>query len=683
MFKISNLIQKVDHFYHTATNEYKLMKLAADPPQTWSMPDDDDDEPVTNRTPGQTDLYNQLQDLARIIDDPDASSEALLIADMYRKAIQINGGFNYVKKAIGSFINTQLDDLDPDDEENPLNELENVLNDVHRDLTKRATAAGGGFNKGDDSAAEREIRAVKNQFNDAALKEELEGRNKSTSDLSDISGDPNAAAKFDMSGGVGMEEAQSKGRGYFVRTQKDPKDWIQSYENEKQRYLEELATDKDPKTIERKRKIISILDQMKTLTAQEAILFGQIQVAPDEANQKELDTIKNKLKAFRKERAANKAALRQNALSRQTDVLMQQYSVAKSQSEKDRLKQEILLRQNLRSPDKKKGAETKLRKQVIAFLATMSDNPSPGVKKTLDNLLQKVQDAAAQKIPIKEWNRLQALEVAKKMQKIEVSPELQKAREEAGLRRLKTKNVPGAREWANINLIGYAENLSKAMLAERKTAKDRLVGSKNKKVQEEKKAKFKPYLDAIADATKASDRSSMKRAVSALRAAIENEVHLLPEFTQFVLSVRLSRSFHKFKDDLTTLSKLGIENKPTINDKEIQFAKQVIALGNKLTDYFAELEIKSIGPKGTNARGPSGVAYNNPYATQINIIRNAVIYITNILERNGAEADSSSQIDEGEQDVGPEKYDDVTGEVLYRKINPATGKITYVSIEDK
>src|SRR6185436_8427488 len=588
--------------------------------------------PSTERNPGETELYNKVLELARVVSDPDIVSEALLIADMYRKALDINGGFNTVKKAIGNFINTQLEDVDPDDEESPLNDLESVLNDMHNDLSRRAKEAGGGFNKGDNPSAEKEIRAVKNQFNEQSLKDELAGRNKSTSDLSDI--DPEAVAKFDLSGGVGMEEAQSKGRGYFVRNVKEPKDWIQSYENERQRYLEELPTDRDPKTAERKRKLITLLDQLKLLTAKEAKLNAENQVAPDPATQQELANIRGQLKKAKQERIAAKAAIRQNTLTRQTDQLMKEYENVRDPLEKLRLEHELLLRKTMRSADKNKGEETKLRKQLLDFLPHMSKTPMG--QATLKNLLDKIKAAENKKIPIAEWNKQQATEIAKKMQKVEITEELQKAREESGLGRYQNKHLPGVREWTSIKLSGYVENLSKAMLAERKTAKDRLVGSKNRKVKEEKKSKFKPYLDSIADATKAKDRKSMLNAVSALRKAVQQEVELLPEFSQFVLSVRLSKSFHKFKDTLSTLDKMGIEEKESLNDKEVEAINQVINMGEGLVNYFSKLEIKSIGPQGTNFAGPSGPAYNNPYATQINIINNACMYLQNILERAGS-----------------------------------------------
>jgi hypothetical protein len=672
MSNLNKLFHKIDSFYHTALADYKLSKIAADPPSTWHM-EDDEEEPETDRTPGTNELYNKVQDAARKVRDPEIVSEALLIASMYSKALLLNDGFNTVKKAVSNALNL-IDVDDPDDEDDPVNQLIDALGEIGLDAGKRAKASGGGFNKGDSDVAVKALREAKDQYNREDRERELAGQNKSVSDLSDY--DDKAKGVFDMSGGVGMEEAgKGFGRGYSSdgRTYKD---WIKAYETEKQRYIDELTDEKNPKIAEKKRNLIATLDKLKQLVATKNMLEEKLGDAEDAGERARLGEVEDKIRAARKSMINDKAGIRNDMLARQSDQLLAQYQAEKNPKEKLILQHKLLLLKTMRSEDKNKGAETKARKQLLAWLPGMSATEIG--KATYDKLLKNIEEASGKKIPIKDWNKTKAKETGVKMRKLEVSEELQKAREEAGLGRYKVQNVPGARDWMGMRLEGFIDNLSKAMLAERKTAKDRLVGSKNKKIKDEHKTLFKPLLDSIADATKKQDRTSMLTAVQKLRAGIKDQMHLMPEFSQFVLSVRISRPVHVFKDQLEDLRKLKIEEKPALNEFDVAAVNSVIANGEEAANRLENIDIKQIGPRGTNTQGPSGPSYKNPYATQINYIRNAVAYLHNILDNKTSQ---QQPVSAGEKDVGPEKMDEETGEVLYRRVNP-DGTITYESVED-
>jgi hypothetical protein len=670
MSNLNKLFKKIDSFYHTALADYKLSKIAAEP-SVWTMNDDEEDEESpAARSDSGNELTNKIEGLARVIRDPSLVSEALLISDMYKKALSLNDGFNAVKKAVSNALNL-IDLDDPDDEDNPANQMVDALGEIGDDAAKRAKASGGGFNKGDSDAAVKAINQVKDQYDVADRERTLAG--------GENVWDENAKGVFDMSGGVGMEEAgKGFGRGYS-KDGRTYKDWIKAYETEKQRYLDELPEEKNPRVAEKKRNLIATLDRLKQLTASKNMFEEKLQIADDEEDRTKLGEVERQIAVAKKSMIADKAGIRNDMLTRQSDQLLKEYQAEKNPKEKMILQHKLLLLKTMRSEDKNKGAETKARRQLLAWLPGMSATEVG--RATYEKLLKNIEDASAKKIPIKDWNKMKAKETGVKMQKIEVTDALQKAREEAGLGRYTVQNIPGARNWIGMRLDGFIDNLSKAMLAERKTAKDRLVGSKNKKIKEEHKTVFKPLLDAVADATKKQDKTSMLTAVQRLRQAVKEHMHLMPEFSQFVLSVRISRPVHTFKNQLEDLKRLKIEDKPILNEFDVAAIKSVMANGEAVANRLTSIDIKPIGPRGTNTEGyPSGLSYKNPYATQINYIRNAVSYLHNLLNTKSPQASQAPVDVAGEEDVGEEKIDPESGEILHRKIHE-DGSVTYESVE--
>jgi hypothetical protein len=426
MSKLSNLLENVDHFYNTAVNEYRLSKLAAEPPQTWSMPDDPDEDgdgPPTNKAGGQNDLFNQVQEAARAVRDPDAISEALLVANLYRKAVQLNDGFNFVVQKIKAALNA-IEVEDPDDEEDPTNLLVESLMAMSVDATKRAKQAGGGMNKGDSDAGAKALKNLQQTMNTDERDRDLSRAGRSTSDLSDY--EENAKDVFDMTGGVGMEAAQQgSGRGYFVRNRKDPKDWIKTYENEKQILMEELPHDTDRNIVKKKQQLIELLERLKRATAVEAATSekiqtttgwtekddgegGKTQVAVRPEDQAEITRARAELRELKDQRSSLKTSLRKDVLGRQQDKLFDELKGAKDTKGKIVATQKLLLLKNLISQDKNKGAETKARKQLIAYLENGGTTESEVGKVTYQKLLANIKAAEEKKITIEDYHVEQA-----------------------------------------------------------------------------------------------------------------------------------------------------------------------------------------------------------------------------------------------------------------------------------
>jgi len=611
--------------------------------QSWTMPDDPNKE---------EDLSQKLIEIGNSLSDPDMRTDLALIIQKYREALNIKGGYNDVIKSIDKFINTQLYSIDEDDAEYDVaNDLEEALLDLNADLEARAKEAGGGINKGDTAEAHAAINRIQEQFDEEVRENELSG-GPSTSDLTQF--DPNAISTLDLTGGVDKETAQEKGRGYSVGVVRTPKDWISFYTKEKEKYEEDIKTEKNRRTLEKKQGIITVINQLIPQLEIESRLYEIASTTDDKEINAKLAKVRETIKGLRSQRGHLRAGLRNSILEENITRVQEELSKVRTPKEKLILEQELELQKLLRSPDANKGAETKARKMLLAYLPSMTQ--SPAGMATLQKLIDNVNAAAAQKISRKEINKQIADEDAKNRGKLPITEEIQKARELAGLTQLQKKYLPRARDWNKTNLKGFISELSKALLAERKTAKDRLVGTKQTKIKEEQKAKFKPYLDVIAAAANSGNRAAMLDAVRILRKAVSNEVPLLPTFSQYVVSVRLSKSFHEYKDALNNLNEAGIEEAKTLSDAEAFFIKRVIERGQELVSYFGDLQVKSIGPKGTNIEGPSGkpLFTSSTYKTILNCVERSYLYLSELYKMKKPYERS-----------GKEKIDPETGEITY------------------
>lgn len=606
--QFDNLIDKINHFYHNALD---IQKLAAFTPEgTWvADEDEEEDGPDTERKPKAESLSDQLVDVARNIEDPNAQSEALLIVDMYNKAVELNDGFNAVKKAISNFVSEQLEDLDEDDEDSPMAVLENILNEMHADLITRAKSAGGGINKGDSQDAIKAIREAKNKF----MQDDLQQTFQEQSGFMPARHGPGGGSKqqmevspgvfFDPTGGVGMEAGQTQGTGVGFRGRHILKDWGKFYESEKERYLDEVKTDHNPKVVEKKQQLIGLLDKLKLAYTRVNELKDALQVAPDDAMTKtRLTAAMDLFSKLKKERLSLKQSLRQNSLALQEGVLQDEYvalarrgatvddieadlTLLKSPENKRKFQlfQELELKKLLNSRDKNKGEETKLRKALIAALPHLSVTET-GLK-TIQGLLQRIEEASKKKIPIEEVWKMENLEKGKEMGKIPL-----KQRTEDQVHQFMT------RDFSKVKAKGYAKNITDDLAALKSNVKDILGSPSKHKVTEAERVIFKPYVDRIADAFTKGDRSAILETVKKLRPLLQQYAHRTEPFTMFVITIKISREIYAYRDMLNTVGKF--EEKPQFTPNEVEMVRKTIAEGDRLHDYMEELQFKRSLPTG-------------------------------------------------------------------------------------
>ncbi len=410
---ISNAINKIDNFYYSAVSVAKSihLKKQAAPPMVYNMPDDPEDDDEGEKESSDKFNYNKIMQLIMQISNPDIRSEAELILNLYKTSIHINGGYNLVIRAISNFLDVILDnDVDISDEEDDAQtDLKDQFNELSAFLSEKIASSA---NKIDSPEAIKAMREVKEQH-----ATDTDSINKMIQEV--------APVVVDRSGGTHTEKGdKGSGSGMGVVGPKPSKDWINSFTEERRRYAQELQRETNPKVIEKKKKIIEVLDQLILHYHREEPLYAKIstETNPSPALVTAYEAIKGKIAELKKERSSVRQSLRNHILSGETSKAQTEYSEIEKrvptsieEMEKDptklfndankkkyQLYQNLVLSKHLESKDKNKGAATLLRKALVAFLPTMAKSED-GIRKFKD-LTRTLSEASKRIIPIqKVW----------------------------------------------------------------------------------------------------------------------------------------------------------------------------------------------------------------------------------------------------------------------------------------
>lgn len=388
MNKLAKLLDLVESFYRKSMGAYALSKAAAEP-YTYVSPDNTED--YDTNVPNEPSAYNDLVQVAHAVSDSELASELLLISEMYKKALELNNGWNTVYRGISALMNISLDD-----ENNPEQEkVEEVLNDVVRDLRSHAGGPGA-LNKADSPEVVAQLKKLKNEFNARTIQEEM-SHGEETGEAPE--GASVVLDPFEGSGEGG------KGRGYSFTQRKTPKDWAQSYENEKQRYIDKLGGNPDTQIKDTLKSLFSTLDALRTKTSDALQKAEQIAITPDADNEEEkksLSLTQKEIEKLQKLRRALKAKIRHHELGESIQQLKQMAPRA-NEKEANLIKEEIALYELMRSKDVGKGPERFWRLKLIKALPFMSNTPQ-GIA-TIDNLRKNIAEAASKKTDYKKWTK--------------------------------------------------------------------------------------------------------------------------------------------------------------------------------------------------------------------------------------------------------------------------------------
>lgn len=592
------------------------------------MPDDPEeaDEPSGDAEgPG---LYPKMIQAARTISDPDVSEEVQLVAELYKKALEMNGGYTYIGRALSNVI----DVLDEDDESEQ-EAVEDLLNEVSRDVRARAKTAGT-MGKPDDDKVLRALREVKNQFEQRMVQEHVdEGPSAFEAGLTGYQEneegevrpglqqyEESAGGTFDPTGGVRGEPGVAN-RGYYV-SGRSYTDWLQRYNNELERFKQD-ANDPELTVIkgvgeeggkEAKRKasirrnltyLIQILEQVVRLTAQVTQLENQVQVAPDDAEAKtQLADATKKLSELQTERRKLKKNLGKLMQTNKMNELQSQLGQAKTPEEQNYYQQQIALQQLRLSDDSKKAQEIKWRKTLIKALATRDPSGNLIFQKISPDTLKKIQEGidAGEALKRKTSEKDKATAERIKALKGLKGPSVSKEERQLGKGQSAKRNEYVE---ANLSLEGFIRHITESIASKRKTIKDRVL--RKLKDAGHDPGLLKPFLDDVA--TAANDRRNIGPAAKALRLKMSEFAKAQPEVVQYLIGARIAKLFLGYRNQLQVINNWIKTQDTPMPVEQIQAA---IEYGNALIPRVEALKVKPLDP----SKAPYEVAWGPAWKAQ-------------------------------------------------------------------
>jgi hypothetical protein len=507
MIKLSKLFRDIESFYIKAIQDYSIVKYSQ--MQSYVSPDTDEDDgspDLPNSPDGSgNDIYGDLTKAAHEVSDSSLGSELLLIAEMYKKVVQLGRGYYSINRAISNIMNNYLEDEDSPEQSS----VEDLLNEVVRDLRIRAGGQAN-LNKPDAPEVVAQLKKFKDDFNDRAVQDEIE-------DLSQF--DDKATPTFDFTGGVNPENAQKgSGRGYSRTNVRSLNNWVEHYRNEKQRYLNDFSQYNNESVKSKRAAIIKILDQLIEKITYANRLQQELIGVPDPDRQSQLDDLKQEISKLRTEQSKIKSSLRRYLLDEHKNKLQTELKDTKDNRERFLLQQKIELNKVLLSQDRKKGEEVRLRKILIS---SMGGGNSLG-QETLQKLMDKIQEAAAQKTPIEEVRKDQAQQVKKIKD---------------------TGDLKGLTLFFQQQIANFKGDISKTI--KRRLKKDPMMV---------------PYIKAIDDAEATGDKIALESAKKAEAAFVSQKI----ANDQFIQSiVKTLPEFYNFRD---MCNNLDTSNPEAINN---------------------------------------------------------------------------------------------------------------------
>ena len=408
MTYLPSLIRKIDEFY----------KLAA-PPEAWTMPDEPEEESSEEYGEGEAAVVPHFDDLMNIshqVDDPGLAQQLRVLAELYRYAINMGGGYATIAKAITNLKNMYSDGADSN--------IEFILNGMIKELSKQAGGAAALAGKDNPNFVQRL----------AQLKQDIEDRERSAQSgaLDAYNEEVNAPGATEETAeelaesGLSAEEAEivnpaalgfgdkdnprtNKGW-HTVGSGKPYKNWKEYYEAERASYEADFATETNPDIRNVLKELIDILPQLSELTDATLKLAGELKVAPSEQGEAQKAQMLGELQRLKERRQLLKNSIRSSTLQKDKQRLTEEMASTRDPKVQMLLEQQIALKDLALSNDVYKAKERNYRQ---ALVDSMSGGNFPGLQ-TYQDFLQKIDTAKNLRISKPKYDAKQWAEQAGK-----------------------------------------------------------------------------------------------------------------------------------------------------------------------------------------------------------------------------------------------------------------------------
>jgi len=567
MVHLENLIKKIDD-YDRLGNAFSLLKRMA-APSTYTMPDDEEDPEEVNSGEDYG-LYSKIINTANQFGNRDIAEELLLIAELYKKALQMNGGYNLVNRALSTTL-SNMDSLIDDGTvgEDELEAAEDLLNEVSKDLRQRGKAS---ISSMDEPTAMKELKAVRDAFNQQAVYDE-------------VASQPSVYEK----GRPGAET------GHNIAPKQMP-ETPQKYTLEVER-LKDLL-DNDPSISlnvppsERganqniRNSIQELINNLETLAfhiSKVSDLREELKLTPEDPEKREsFIQAANQLEALRKQRLLLKQRLNRFLLTKDKEALVRQMEQTNNLAEKKWLEERIKL-QNLRiSTDLHKKTEAKYRKNLVNALGTIdehgnfqSQNVSP---ETLEKLQAGIAAGEALKKSVKQYDREQTIERAKEHGK--VGPVAKRPNRRGG--GLKSEKL-NAYKTELASYVGLVDKLGEKINTAVHVARLGVTQEKDKTHNA-----LKPYVEVLSKAIQKKDNKAKYEAIKVLKSKMDEWKDRAPAIRVLEKNIRLLPHFNKYKTELQNIGKWQDANGQwQLDDHKRQYIELVIQDIQKLMRIYS------------------------------------------------------------------------------------------------
>lgn len=599
MTYLPSLIKKIDDFVSLAESLTRLKKMAAPPPETWSMPDDpqEDDEAL----PGDefSGLYPKVMDVINEINstesNEDIANELQLIAELYKKAIEINGGYkqvqDYIRRAMAN-IDMLIDESDGVIGDDVRDLADEVLEDLSGDLRQRAKSTVSP--QIPEPQALQALKAVKDEFNSAEARKEV------------------ASQKSVYERG---KPGQETGHTIVRKTAETPA----KYAKEIARLRESLQTAIDPASKNNVEYLIGtlveLIEQMKTVKR----LEGELKVSPgDSETVQAFDQATAKLEQLRKQRLIYRRKLNELILKDDQTQLRRRMYESRDPQEKAWLDQQIkLLDVRMDAKLLRKRDLIKAMKAKVHSLGTLDEREDfqshslPDADRiALDRAIMLGQDRTVTK---EKYDRDQTIERAKGHGKIGPVPERRKGRVGGGREGEKIHQydigqatfvglVDKLREKINTSAHVARLNVTQEVLADKRKVHNAL----------------KPYVDALSKAIQKKDNKAKYEAIKALKAQMAEWAARATAIKALSRNIRWLPFFNKLRENLETIASWKTEAGWDLNENKLTFIKNVMAGADRLIEAFGRYyEGKGGAPKGLDISFVNTVKYLGDVVEQL------------------------------------------------------------------
>lgn len=604
MTYLPSLIKKIDDYCSLADSPARWKKWAQDYSGGYSSPEEPEESEEGGGNPPH---YDSLLNMSRQVDDPGLSQQLQTLAELYRYAIQLGGGYSTIAQAINNLKTMYSDGSDSD--------IESILNGMISELAKAAGGIRALSGKDNPSFVQRlvqlkqDIEARNQEERSGALdayQEEISGQGKgaqteeTSEDLAESGLTPEQSDIVNPAalGFADKDDPKTNAGWHTTGSGKAYKNWKEYYNNERVSYETDLVNETDPNVRQTLEQLIRLLPTISDTTQQALDLSNALRSDVDKPEEQArvrtaLDEINTQLQRLKYERRNLRNRIRDIQLQKEkqkiSDELQeasQKYKTSADPERKERfrreeevLKQKLALNELARSTNVYKA---KKRNYLLEMLRQMSGGDWPS-QDWISKQQQKIDTAKT--VTKEDYDRVITEQRGKQQARL-VTPSYEATR---GGARIPMEKLPEEKqidlEKASFSALVYQFQIDIASATQAARQIIYETGKKDNKGKKILKTEYKELIDEISEAIRKKDRPTLYAAQNKLRAAVANDVNVAKnQLKGYVEVIRLEPHFRKLLEGMKELTKSKKGEPPKLDES-----------GNLVVDNFSEADKMGLG----------------------------------------------------------------------------------------